>query len=960
MALTQKQSQDLQEQFNYLKSTGLSRQDATSQIKSKLQSTALSSWANEFETLKNSFNNGGIVGDPFAADRAANNRAVSNQSTINQANDRAFNDAQVANQKTVNEAEARNAQQQQDIQFRDQRVENDAAVARNAFGQTGNFESSPNISPWSKTPLQIAQEQTANERSQKEAAQAEVDRQKNTNAKAQLDAWVSPSGAGGSFDVSTNYADTPYGKLLKNISEITRKNVEDTNARLDEKWIELSKQLDSRTGSGLSVEQEKQVISPFEQFTNKLKDLNTANVTRSTADKQYIQQQYDTAIQQQTRVNEQTLLNAKRLADITWVGFDSGSIQGINSLVQDNQQRIGSLQGERANMLSKYADADTRLDIEYQDNLVTIQKQAQDAIKSRYADVTAQIAKIETDKGTNTKEWLKELRETAKDYATYADNQYKQAFEQMKFLTDRTFKEKENIRNENKDNLDYRKNFIEWVGKTDISSVDDQTLNALGSQAGLSEAETILLTGIRDKQASDKAIARDKIDKEGKITEYQQAQIDIDRQKLKNGETITPYQQAQIDIDNKRLGIDQAKFGLEQKKEGFGTEEISQTGPDLMRSLASWMVNGKKFFGLYASADPTGENRAREYSNIASTGISADLARVPGTKITEEMIKNASAQTGIDPIAIATILKLDSSYGTKGKGARNNNPWNVGQTDTLDAQGITVKGYPTLQEGVNAVAKNLKKRMDAMQGISSVSQVSNKTTKDFSDGDIAIFNSAKYNPQTDKNKERAKKYDEYQNAVAELSADPNADITELMRSSKWGKSLSEWWNKAYKDIGIVVSQLWGLKTAIEKYNKDKLSDALSPISGLIANNNPYDSKAQDIKARLQAIVPKVARGVFGEVGVLTDQDIANYIQTLPNIKQTADTQDVIQLALLGTVKSSLDNAVRTDQATYDISKLTGNYNSLSSKIKELEWRVIGNSAVTTTANGKTFKDYFSK
>ena len=164
----------------------------------------------------------------------------------------------------------------------------------------------------------------------------------------------------------------------------------------------------------------------------------------------------------------------------------------------------------------------------------------------------------------------------------------------MKFLTDRTFKEKENIRNENKDNLDYRKNFIEWVGKTDISSVDDQTLNALGSQAGLSEAETILLTGIRDKQASDKAIARDKIDKEGKITEYQQAQIDIDRQKLKNGETITPYQQAQLDIDNKRLGIDQAKFvldrdkfGLEQKKEGFGTEEISQTGPDLMRSLAS-------------------------------------------------------------------------------------------------------------------------------------------------------------------------------------------------------------------------------------------------------------------------------------------------------------------------------------------------------------------------------------
>ena len=109
---------------------------------------------------------------------------------------------------------------------------------------------------------------------------------------------------------------------------------------------------------------------------------------------------------------------------------------------------------------------------------------------------------------------------------------------------------------------------------------------------------------------------------------------------------------------------------------------------------------------------------------------------------------------------------------------------------------------------------------------------------------------------------------------------------------------------------------------------------------MIASNNPWDTKAQDIKARLQAVVPKVARGVMGEVGVLTDQDIANYIQTLPNIKQTADTQDVIQLALLGTVKASLDNAVRTDQATYDVSKLTGSYKSLSNKIKELEGRVL--------------------
>jgi hypothetical protein len=58
-----------------------------------------------------------------------------------------------------------------------------------------------------------------------------------------------------------------------------------------------------------------------------------------------------------------------------------------------------------------------------------------------------------------------------------------------------------------------------------------------------------------------------------------------------------------------------------------------------------------------------------------------------------------------------------------------------------------------------------------------------------------------------------------------------------------------------------------------------------------------------IKAELQGLVPKVARGIFGEVGVLTDTDIKNYIQTLPNIKQTASAQDIIMLSMLDTIKS---------------------------------------------------------
>ncbi len=224
-------------------------------------------------------------------------------------------------------------------------------------------------------------------------------------------------------------------------------------------------------------------------------------------------------------------------------------------------------------------------------------------------------------------------------------------------------------------------------------------------------------------------------------------------------------------------------------------------------------------------------------------------------------------------------------------------------------------------------------------------QSTQTSTKDFSDWDITLFNSAKYNPQTDKDKNRVQRFYDYQDAVTNLASDPNADITELMRNSKWGKDLWQSENKAYKDIWIVVSQLWSLKKAIDWYEKEEWSKwfwwvDFSPLTWAIANKNPWNTKAQEVKALLQQIVPKVARWVMWEVWVLTDQDINNYIQTLPNIKQTADVQDVVQLALLWTVKASLDNAVRTDQATYDVSKLVWNYKTLTSKINELEKKVI--------------------
>lgn len=46
-------------------------------------------------------------------------------------------------------------------------------------------------------------------------------------------------------------------------------------------------------------------------------------------------------------------------------------------------------------------------------------------------------------------------------------------------------------------------------------------------------------------------------------------------------------------------------------------------------------------------------------------------------------------------------------------------------------------------------------------------------------------------------------------------------------------------------------------------------------------------------AQLAGLTPKVARGIFGEVGVLTDADLANYQKALPNLKSTDEKNKLI-------------------------------------------------------------------
>ena len=75
--------------------------------------------------------------------------------------------------------------------------------------------------------------------------------------------------------------------------------------------------------------------------------------------------------------------------------------------------------------------------------------------------------------------------------------------------------------------------------------------------------------------------------------------------------------------------------------------------------------------------------------------------------VTGAMVVDAANAYGIDPLLLASVLHLESDFGTDGVGAKTMNPGNQGNT------GSATRTFNSWREGVNATASNLANRIKA-------------------------------------------------------------------------------------------------------------------------------------------------------------------------------------------------------------------------------------------------------
>lgn len=135
-----------------------------------------------------------------------------------------------------------------------------------------------------------------------------------------------------------------------------------------------------------------------------------------------------------------------------------------------------------------------------------------------------------------------------------------------------------------------------------------------------------------------------------------------------------------------------------------------------------------------------------------------------------------------------------------------------------------------------------------------------------------------------------------------------------------GKQLTAEQAKRLSDLVAVQQSLPKLKEAYDKIANNWTTGPVmgrGPIAAIAGANDP---NIKTLEAQLDQITPALARGVFGEVGVLTDSDVARYRALLPSRLHNKDVANALFNSLNDKVGTTLQSVIQgTKDSGYDVS-----------------------------------------
>lgn len=195
--------------------------------------------------------------------------------------------------------------------------------------------------------------------------------------------------------------------------------------------------------------------------------------------------------------------------------------------------------------------------------------------------------------------------------------------------------------------------------------------------------------------------------------------------------------------------------------------------------------------------------------------------------------------------------------------------------------------------------------------------------------DISVFNSM---TPTDRKKSQSDPlYKSFVTNKNTIMKDRNAKINDVLDYSMWWTNINQTQETQLTKFSQALDQLSSISEKIKQVNT-------WPIVGILKSKNPYDTKAQELKAMMTSLIPNLARWVYGEVWVLTDADVELYSKTIPNLKSTKEVNDAILSMTLKAIWSWYKRKLQSMAAWwFDVSWYWWLYDELTWKANAMLW-----------------------
>ncbi len=348
----------------------------------------------------------------------------------------------------------------------------------------------------------------------------------------------------------------------------------------------------------------------------------------------------------------------------------------------------------------------------------------------------------------------------------------------------------------------------------------------------------------------------------------------------------------------------QWELELEYAKLYWATNTPTTTAPAPSREpkIQSQVQDGKFIVDIENGATP----RKSERGYYECGMLVNDTLGISMPDLHEEKLRYNNSNVPV--VWGAFIEKTNDKYGHTGLIESINADWTLNIIET---------NYPlwawVSRKTIDPKKRNMVGYYDPQQ-----SQEQNQLTT----SDIAVFNNTTYKPQSEKDPVMKQKFQQFLDNKNQVMKSKDASIEEVMAYSQWGKDLTDSDTKTITKFSQALDQIDGITKQIQKTKT-------WPIFWRIASLNPYNTDAQTLSAALSALIPNLARWVYGEVGVLTDNDIRNYARTVPNLTQTKDVNNAVLALTLDTIAGGYKRQLQTLAAAgKDISWFAGIYENI--------------------------------